>query len=90
MTEFRNSTLNLTDILKTNSLTYFIPYFDILVPTTTKLCLGRRMFKMLETESINDVKHHLLTRRFPTVLYALAPACAELAHFGLREEIARD
>ena len=26
--------------------------------------------------------------RLPTVAYALVPACAKLAHFGLREEIA--
>ena len=30
-----------------------------------------------------------LTRRFPTVSYALVPACAKLAHFSLKEEIAR-
>ena len=31
-----------------------------------------------------------LTRRFPTFSYALVFADAKLAHFGLREEIARD
>ena len=31
-----------------------------------------------------------LTRLFPAVSYALVPAGAELAHFGLCEEIARD
>ena len=32
----------------------------------------------------------LFTRLFPTVSYALVPAWAKIAHFGLREEIAQD
>ena len=32
----------------------------------------------------------VLTHRFPAVLYALVPAGAKLAHFGIREEIAQD
>ena len=32
----------------------------------------------------------LLTGRFPTVSYALVPACATLAHFGFREEVTQD
>ena len=34
--------------------------------------------------------NRILTRRFPTVSYALVPACTKLAHFGLREVIAQD
>ena len=33
---------------------------------------------------------NLLTRRFPTVLYALVPAGAKFAYFGVRELIVRD
>ena len=39
---------------------------------------------------VRGVKNSDLTGRFPTVLYALVPAYAKLAHFGLSEEIAQD
>ena len=31
-----------------------------------------------------------LTGQFPTVSYALVPACVKLAHFGLLEEITQN
>ena len=46
--------------------------------------------KIEETQVDQFLTSNILTRLFPTVSYALVPAGAKLAHYGLWKEIARD
>ena len=50
----------------------------------------RRFFICAIPIQAQVVKISSLTGRFPSVSYALGPAFAELARFGLREEIVQD